>query len=79
MMLADVIDKYLAKQRSLGMRFESAEVLLGRFCRVMDNRDINEITPEAVALFLQAVARSVPPGCCIQVLSGLYRFACGFH
>jgi len=28
MMLADVIDAYLIKQRSLGMRFESAEQLL---------------------------------------------------
>lgn len=45
MMLTYVIDNYLAKQRSLGMRFESAEVLLRRFCRVMGNREISEITP----------------------------------
>ncbi|MER8930847.1 hypothetical protein [Mesorhizobium sp. M0859] len=53
MILTNVVDAYLAKQRSLGMRFESAEVLLRRFSRVMGNRDIGEITSEAVALFLQ--------------------------
>lgn len=37
MMLIDVIDNYLAQKRSLGMRFESPEVLLRRFCRVMGN------------------------------------------
>jgi hypothetical protein len=52
MMLAYVIDAYLLKQRSLGMRFESAEQLLRRFCRVMGNPEIDEITPEAVAAFL---------------------------
>lgn len=76
MMLADVIDNYLAKQRSLGMRFESAEVLLRRFCRVMDNRDISEITPEAVALFLQGNGPlSTTWMLRYKVLSGLYRFA----
>jgi hypothetical protein len=31
MMPTDVIDAYLIKQRSLGMRFESVEQLLRRF------------------------------------------------
>jgi integrase/recombinase XerD len=53
MMLTNVVDAYLAKQRSLGMRFESAEVLLRSFCRAMGSRDIGEVTPEAVAEFLQ--------------------------
>ena len=76
MMLTHVVDAYLAKQRSLGMRFESAEVLLRRFCRAMGNRDIGEVTPEAVAEFLQG--RGSLSATWMQrywVLSGLYRFA----
>ena len=53
MMLTDVIDAYLAKQRSLGMRFESAGHLLRRFCRAMGDPKIDDVTPEAVAEFLQ--------------------------
>jgi hypothetical protein len=52
MMLTDVIDAYLAKQRSLGMRFESAGDLLRRFCRAMGNPEIDEVSPETVAEFL---------------------------
>lgn len=76
MMLADVIDNYLAKQRSLGMRFESAEVLLRRFCRVMDNREISKITPEAVTIFLQGSGSlSATWMLRYKILSGFYRFA----
>lgn len=76
MRLTDVIDAYLAKQRSLGMRFESAEVLLRRFCRVMGNREISEITPEAVAVFLQGSGSlSATWMLRYRVLSGFYRFA----
>jgi integrase/recombinase XerD len=76
MMLTNVVDAYLAKQRSLGMRFESAEALLRRFCRAMGNRDIGEVTPGAVAEFLQG--RGPLSATWIlryRVLSGLYRFA----
>ena len=45
-MLTDVIDAYLAKQRSLGMRFEFAGDLLRRFCRAMGNPEIDEVSPE---------------------------------
>ncbi|WP_167391415.1 hypothetical protein [Mesorhizobium temperatum] len=45
MLLTNVVDAYLAKQRSLGMRFESAEILLRQFCRAIGNRDIAEVTP----------------------------------
>ena len=38
MMLADVIDAYLTRQRSLGMRFDSAGELLHRFGRAMGER-----------------------------------------
>ena len=76
MMLIDVIDNYLAQKRSLGMRFESPEVLLRRFCRVMGNPEIREITPEMVAAFLHG---SGPLSSAWmfrhRVLSGFYRFA----
>src|SRR5215470_3470096 len=76
MMLTNVVDAYLAKQRSLGMRFESAEVLLRRFCRAMGNRDIGEVTPGAVAEFLQGTGPlSATWMLRYRVSSGLYRFA----
>ncbi|MGV2084890.1 MULTISPECIES: tyrosine-type recombinase/integrase [unclassified Rhizobium] len=76
MMLSNVVDAYLAKQRSLGMRFESAEVLLRRFCRVMGNPEISEITPEAVAAFLQGSGLlSATWMLRYKVLRGFYRFA----
>ena len=52
MRLADVVDAYLTRQRSLGMRFESAEQLLRRFSRAMGDRPIQEVTSEAVLDFL---------------------------
>ena len=52
MMLADVIDAYLTRQRSLGMRFDSAGQLLRRFGRAIGERPIQEVTPEAVLDFL---------------------------
>ena len=52
MTLTDVVDAYLTRQRSLGMRFECAGRLLHRFSRVMGNPKIDEVTPEAVAEFL---------------------------
>lgn len=76
MMLTDVVDAYLVKQRSLGMRFESAEVLLRRFCRVMGNPEINMITPETVAAFLQGSGSlSATWMLRYKVLRGFYRFA----
>ena len=73
MMLTHVVDAYLAKQRSLGARFESAEVLLRRFCRAMGNRDIGEVTPEAVVEFLQGKGSlSATWTLRYRVLSGLY-------
>ena len=57
MMLADVIDAYLTRQRSLGMRFDSAGQLLHRFGRAIGNRPIEEVTPEAILDFLNALTR----------------------
>jgi integrase/recombinase XerD len=52
MKVTDVVDAYLTRQRSLGMRFEGAGRMLHRFSRVTGNPDIDEVTPEAVAKFL---------------------------
>ena len=52
MRMADVVDAYLTRQRSLGMRFESAGQLLRRFSRAIGDRPIQEVTPEAIIAFL---------------------------
>ena len=46
MIVTDVIEAYLTRQRSLGMRFESAGELLHRFGRTMGERPIQEVTAE---------------------------------
>ena len=38
MNMAELVEAYLARQRSLGMRFDSAERLLHRFCRALGKR-----------------------------------------
>lgn len=76
MTLTDVVDAYLTRQRSLGMRFESAGHLLRRFNRTMGDRKIDEVTPEAVADFLHGKgALSATWALKYKVLTGLYRFA----
>jgi integrase len=76
MRLADVVDAYLARQRSLGMRFDSAGQLLRRFSRAMGDRPIREVTPEAILDFLN-VGGMVTATWTLKhkVLTGLYRFA----
>ena len=76
MMLTTVIDAYVAKQRSLGMRFESGDVVLRRFCRAIGNRDIGEVTTQALKEFLQGSGPlSATWMLRYRTLSGLYRFA----
>ena len=76
MMLADVIDAYLTRQRSLGMRFDSAGQLLRRFSRAIGDRPIQEVTPEAVLDFLHGKgALTATWTLKYKVLTGLYRFA----
>ena len=76
MMLTTVIDAYVAKQRSLGMRFESGDVVLRRFCRAIGNRDIGEVTTQALKEFLQGSGPlSATWVLRYRTLSGLYRFA----
>jgi len=75
-MLADVIDAYLTRQRSLGMRFDSAGQLLRRFGRAIGERPIQEVTPEAVLDFLNGRgALTATWALKHKVLTGLYRFA----
>ncbi|GLR46040.1 hypothetical protein GCM10007880_65580 [Mesorhizobium amorphae] len=50
--MSDVIDLYVARQQSLGMRFESAERKLHHFGRAVGDRQIDEVTPESVIDFL---------------------------
>jgi len=76
MTLSNVIDAYLTRQRSMGMRFESAGQLLWRFSRTMGNRRIDEVTPEAVADFLLTKGALTTSWLLkYKVLAGLYRFA----
>ncbi len=78
MKVADVVDAYLTRQRSLGMRFESAGQILRRFSRMIGNPNIDEVTPEAVAEFLHGNrALSSTWMLKYKVLTGLYRFAVG--
>jgi integrase len=76
MKLADVIDKYVTLQQSLGMSFASASRILGRFSRNMGDVRIDEVTPQAVADFLQGTKPlSATWLLKHRVLSGFYRFA----
>jgi integrase len=76
MKLAEVIDAYLARQRSLGMRFEGAGHLLHQFSRAMGDRLIREATPELVVAFLNGDgALTATWALKYRVLKGMYRFA----
>lgn len=76
MKLMEVINTYLALQRSLGMKFESAGCLLQQFARGMDNISIDKVRPQKVAAFLQGKGRlSASWELRYCVLSGFYRFA----
>lgn len=75
-MVADVIEAYLTRQRSLGMRFDSAGELLHRFGRAMGERPIEEVTAEAILDFLNGRgALTATWALKHRVLTGLYRFA----
>src|ERR1700733_7737028 len=75
MNMAELVEAYLARQRSLGMRFVSAERLLHRFCRALGNPEIGKVTPELVATFLRGQgALSATWLLRYRVLTGLYRF-----
>lgn len=74
----DVIEAYLARQRSLGMLFNSADRLLHRFGRAVGDCEIQEVTPEVVVSFLNGNGPLTATWSLkFRVLSGLYRFAIG--
>jgi integrase/recombinase XerD len=74
--MAELVEAYLSRQRSLGMRFNSAERLLLRFCRTLENPEIDKVTPELVATFLRGQgALSATWLLRYRVLTGLYKFA----
>ena len=76
MRLLDVVDAYLTRQRSLGMRFDAAGQLLYRFSRTIGDRPIQEVTPEATLDFLNGRgALTATWALKYRVLTGLYRFA----
>lgn len=76
MRLADIVDAYLTRQRSLGMRFDSAGQLLRRFSREVGDRQIQEITPDAIIGFLNGGGVLTATWALkYRVLTGLYKFA----
>ncbi len=76
MMVPNVIDAYLTRQRSLGMRFDSAGELLHRFGRAMGERPIHEVTAGAILDFLNGNGALTATWMLKhRVLTGLYRFA----
>lgn len=76
MKLAQVIDAYLARQRSLGMRFDGAGHLLHQFGRAMGDRLIREVTPELVVAFLNGEGTLTATWALkYRVLNGMYGFA----
>lgn len=76
MKLLEAVTQYVAHQRALGMRFTTEERTLKSFSRAQENRDLAQITPEAVLAFL---AGNGPPTRFWhrkhEALSGFYRFA----
>ena len=76
MKLIDVVTAHVTLQRSLGLRFKSADRLLRQFSHAMGDAEMAEVQPAAVAIFLQGSgALSATWKVRYSVLSGLYRFA----
>ena len=76
MNLSDVIDAYVARQRSLGRRFDSAEQVLRRFGRAVGPRDISQVAPDIVLAFLNGQGPlSATWALKYRILTGFYRFA----
>jgi integrase/recombinase XerD len=74
----DVIKAYLTRQRSMGMRFDSAGRLLHRFGRAVGDRQIRDVTQETIMSFLNGDGPLTATWSLkFRVLSGLYRFAIG--
>jgi integrase len=76
MKLIAVVIAYVEMQRSLGMRFTSADRLLRQFAREMGDIAMADVRPDAIMMFLKGDgALTTTWRLKYNVLSGLYRFA----
>ncbi len=76
MNLRDIIDAYVARQRSLGRRFDSAELVLRHFGRAVGQPDIRQVTSDLVLAFLRGQGTlSATWALKYKILTGFYRFA----
>jgi site-specific recombinase XerD len=78
MTLADLVQRYVAFKRALGLRFESEANLLRAYCRALGAIEAAAVTPEAVRAFL---AGSGPVTTFwhlkYRILRSFYRYAVG--
>jgi integrase/recombinase XerD len=75
MMLAQLIDSYVAHKRSLGMRFDSRAKLLRSFHRAMGPVEADQIDQERVRAFLNRSHHRASWHTKYYALNGLFRFA----
>lgn len=78
MKLIEVITTYVTFKRSLGLRFDSADRLLRRFCRAVGGADVDirDITPAAVLAYLDGKGPVTAGwGLRFHTVDRFYRFA----
>lgn len=76
MTASDVIKAYLAARRAQGVQIRSGGRALRQFARETGDRQLHEVTPQAVAAFLRGHgALSASWTTKFRLLTGLYRFA----
>jgi len=75
MNLAQIIDSYVAHQRSLGMRFDSSAKILRSFQRAIGAVAANQIDHETVRAFLNRCPVTSTWHTRYSALNGLFRFA----
>lgn len=76
MKLVELVNNYVALKRSLGMRFATQPRVFRRFCRVIGDIDVSQVTKEAVRAFLdgdKAVTNTWFLN--YRLLDGLFSFA----
>ena len=76
MKLSPLVTDYLAYRRALGSRFISEGFILRSFCRHLDDPLLQDVTTDAIRVFLFNSSASVETAARKwRVLSGLYRYA----
>ena len=75
MTLAQIIESYVAHQRSLGMRFDSSAKLLLSFHRAIGPVEVDQIDQETVSAFLNRSHITSTWHTRYYALNGLFRFA----